>query len=147
MYEQSIESIMKKDDQIKNIFKGVFARNELPQIINYPAALIFNTQDRNKDGEHWLAVYFDSINLCYFFDSYGQSPCYYGVTNYLKKYSSLINYNQKRIQGDSEYCGLYSILFIFFAVRNNLKDFYSFFSTNLFLNDLFVFKNINKKIS
>jgi len=144
MFEQTIESIINQDEQSKNIFKGVFARNELPHIENYPTALIFNTQDRNMDGEHWLAVYFDSFNLCYFFDSYGQNPCYYGVTNYLKEYSRIINYNQKRIQGNSEYCGLYSILFIFFAVRNNLKNFYSFFSTNLFLNDLFVFENINK---
>jgi hypothetical protein len=147
MFEQAIESIIKKDEQSKYIFKGVFARNELPEITSYPSAFIFNTQDRDRSGEHWLAVYFDSKNFGFFFDSYGQCPCFYGVENYLKKYAKNISYNQKRIQGESEYCGLYSILFIFSAVRNQINKFLSFFSTNLYLNDLFIFENINKKLN
>ena len=146
MFEQAIETIMCKDQLLKNIFKGVFARNELPDIIEYPSTFIFNTQNRDKQGEHWLAVYFFSNNLVYFFDSYGMCPSFYGVENYLKEYASKVCYNQKKIQGDSEYCGLYCILFIFFAVRNNVKEFFSFFSTNFYLNDLFVFLNINNKL-
>ncbi len=52
MFEQTIESIINQNEQSKNIFNGFFARNELPHIENYPTALIFNTQDRNMDGEH-----------------------------------------------------------------------------------------------
>ena len=40
-------------DNVSNLnFKGVFARDNLPKIIYYPASFIANTDKSNKKGEH-----------------------------------------------------------------------------------------------
>jgi hypothetical protein len=57
-----------------NKFYWVFAINELPTKIKYPAYIIFNTKPRSHPGEHWLAVYINKEKEAYFFDSYGLSP-------------------------------------------------------------------------
>ena len=49
-----------KLDNVSNLnFKGVFARDNLPKIIYYPASFIANTDKSNKKGEHWLEFYYD----------------------------------------------------------------------------------------
>lgn len=142
MYEQTINEILKKDKITSKSFLGVYARNEIPNIINYPACFIFNTKKRTESGEHWLAMYFDEKKKCFFFDSFGLSPHFYKIVSYIHTYSNSYTYNMKRIQGESEYCGLYCILFLIFITRNKLKDFFLQFNTNLFKNDLFIFNQI-----
>jgi len=143
MFENTIEDILEKDPITKDIFKGVYARDELPNPIkSYPNCFIFNNKPRSNAGEHWLAVFFNSDKTCYFFDSYGMNPSFYGLTNYLKSNCKKINYNQKRLQGDSDLCGFYCIAFLYFKSRNKLKEFFDIFSNNLLKNDNFIFSNI-----
>ena len=83
MFENTIEKILTTDNITSKIFLGAFAYNELPKKFNLPACFIANTQPRNQPGEHWLAFYYDAKGICYFFDSYGQTPYYYGFKNYI----------------------------------------------------------------
>ena len=53
-----------------------------------------NTENRNKPGQHWLALHCDNKGKCNFFDSFGNPPKYY---------------NKKGVQGFSEFCGFYCI--------------------------------------
>ena len=48
-----------KDFNSKKSFIGVFARDKLPDVKNYPTSFIFNTQPSYLPGEHWIAVYFN----------------------------------------------------------------------------------------
>ena len=83
MIETALEEILKIDKDTKKIFLGVFARDELPKRVKYPSCFILNTQPRSQEGEHWLAIYFDHKRNCYFFDSYGNSPKYFGLDKYI----------------------------------------------------------------
>ena len=111
MYEFTIEKILEYDKITSKMFLGAFARDELPNKIEYPACFIANTHTRQEPGQHWLAFYNDKKGICYFFDSYGRSPIYYKFREYIEKTSKKCLFNKQRIQGQSHFCGLYSIFF------------------------------------
>ena len=139
MYEDTIEEILEKDLKTKKCFLGAFAKDEIPTKINsFPCCFIINTENRSEPGEHWLAVYINNQKIAQFFYSYGLPPSYYQLEAPLKKISRKINYNQRQIQGTSTYCGLYCVLFLLFAVRNNLNSFYNQFSTDFIKNDFII---------
>lgn len=88
MFENTIRNILKNDSFTGNTFNEVYARNEIPDIINYPACIVINTKPRNNEGEHWLAVYYDKNKNAEFFDSYGHHPEYFKLTSFLNKTSN-----------------------------------------------------------
>lgn len=106
--------------------------------------MIINTEPRTKEGEHWLACYFDNNKKAYFFDSYGNNPSFYKLDEYLKKNSNKIFYNSQKIQGILPYCGFYCIFYLLFIVRGKLNDFYKPFGNNLLFNDNLILKHIEK---
>ena len=124
MYETTISDVLGHDQIAKKSFIGVFARDEIPKSINYPACFVMNTQNSNQPGEHWLAVYYNKRGHCYFFDSYAHPPKYYNMQNYIKKTSIKWTYNKKRIQGNSPFCGFHCILFLLFKTRNQEHQFF-----------------------
>jgi len=133
MDENTLKKCLKKDNQISNFY--VVARDELPIKIKYPCSIILNNKPRSHSGEHWIAIYFDKNKRAIFFDSYGLPPEYYNLNNYIKLNSIATTFNNKRIQGDSNYCGLYCLLFLLMINRNQISKFFTFFSDNFYLND------------
>ncbi len=111
MYEPTIYEVLKTDKFSSKTFLGVFARNEIPKNINYPACFIMNTENRNKPGQHWLAIHYNEKGQCYFFDSFGNQPKHHNLQKYIEKTSKSWTYNKRRVQGFSEYCGFYCLLF------------------------------------
>lgn len=124
-----LQKILETNPQTNQTFLGVFARDELPQINRYPSCFIINTQKRNHPGEHWLAFYIDSNKICDFFDSFGNSPKFFKLEQYIKKYSNGVVYNQKQIQSwKSQNCGFYCLLFLILRSSGyNMENFVGFF--------------------
>ena len=142
MDENVIEIVLKKDKKTRPIFLGAFARDELPKSPRYPSCFILNTDPRSKPGEHWLAFYYSSNGFCEFFDSYGNPPSYYRLEEYITKTSKGWDYNRRRLQGMSDFCGFYAILFLLYRSRNKTIDFFKEFYSNNFKNDLKIFNTI-----
>jgi hypothetical protein len=135
MDEFLVETILKKDKVTSKIFLEAYARDELPSQPPFPSCFIINTDPRSKPGAHWLAVYYNERGYCDFFDSYGQPPDYFNLEKYINKTSRGWSFNRKRIQGDSDLCGVYAILFLIFRARDQLPIFYKQFSNNYSKND------------
>ena len=133
---------MLKDHFTSKIFLNVYARDELPLEVTYPSCLILNNKPRSHPGEHWLAIYFDENKNGYFFDSYGNKPHYYNLSPYLDSLTIQYLFNKRKIQGASHYCGYYCILFLLLMSRNELAKFYSYFTTNTYLNDKKIYQLI-----
>ncbi len=144
MFESTINQILKKDHKTKNVYLNTFAFNEKPMNFEYPASFILNTEPRSKNGQHWLAFYYDKKGFCYFFDSYGKPPSYYKLQTFINNTSVKWTYNKQRIQGMSPYCGLYCVLFLLFMVRKKLNHYFSKFSNNWIQNDNFILNNLKK---
>jgi hypothetical protein len=133
-----ISDILRKDPCSKLCFIGVFPRDQLPVITMYPVAFVLNTDPSYKVGEHWLGIYFDNRKKCYFFDSFGNEPEYFGLEKYINKYSVDCEFNNSQIQGVfSNTCGHFTIFFILFITRGySLKDIRSCFNLKKYdLND------------
>ena len=145
MNEIAINEIMRNDKFSKKIFIGVYARNELPRKVPYPSCFVFNTQPRSESGEHWLALFYNSHGKCSFFDSYGLNPELYNLKKYIITTSNgRFDFNMKRVQGDSMYCGLYCVFFLILKSRNSSRLFYNYFTTNLKKNDKRITKLLNE---
>jgi hypothetical protein len=145
MNSTAINEILSKDDCTKNIFLGVFALDELPKNINYPSCLVFNNQNSYEEGEHWLALHYNENGKCLFFDSYGLSPNNYSkITKYIKNTSrGQFGFNMKRVQGDSEYCGLYCVFYLIYLCHNSSREFFKLFTTDLKHNDKIIKELLN----
>ena len=126
-----IELVMKRDNLSKKSWLGVFPKDRLPYIFSYPAALIFNTDNSDEPGSHWIAIYFGRNRKAEFFDSFGNSPSFYDLNQYLEQNSTSFVYNNTQIQGyNSNYCGLYALLYIYLRNRgNNLQKIINFFKS------------------
>ena len=134
MTTNSISNILRDDPFTKTNFIGVFPRDQLPSIKYYPVSFVINTDPSYKVGEHWLGFIFDRDKTCYFFDSFGNSPEYFNLGKYTKRFANSVEYNDDQIQGFfTNTCGHYVVFFILminrgFSIKNkvacfNLKHF------------------------
>jgi hypothetical protein len=55
-----IDTLLKKHPHSRPVFKGVYARNRLPRLLNVPSALVGNTDPDHRMGQHWVAIYIDA---------------------------------------------------------------------------------------
>lgn len=90
---------------------GVFARDELPDLsqAKRPFALVFNTDPKDKPGQHWLAIFGPKQGQLELFDSFGLAPHFYSLESldfkhHICRYQSF----------ESTLCGHYCIMFIYF---------------------------------
>ena len=58
MNSLQIEGLLKKNPQVKKIFKKVCALDGI-EVSSYHSAYVINSDASDKKGEHWVAVYFD----------------------------------------------------------------------------------------
>lgn len=144
MFENTVEEILKKDKHTKEIFLGAFARDELPKKPKHPSCFIVNTHPRSKPGEHWLALFYDDSGFATFFDSYGKQPAYYNLQSYLEETSKGWGWNKRRLQGSSNFCGFYAILFLLYRSRNKINQFFKEFYLNISKNDAKILKTIKE---
>jgi hypothetical protein len=142
MLESTIEAILETDRVTKKLFLGCFASNELPLKPKFPCCFIANTKPRAHRGEHWVAFHYSEKGICHFFDSYGLEPSN-AFQNYLNETANSWFSNKKRIQGFSQYCGHYSLLFLLFKTRNKSLIFFNKFSSNYSRNDNIIKKLLN----
>ncbi len=81
-------------------FIGTYPRDLLPKekIKIRPCALIVNTDESSKPGEHWLAIYLNANGIAEYFDSFGFMPMHNDIIKFLLRNNikSLI-YNSNQI--------------------------------------------------
>jgi hypothetical protein len=98
MNTKSIINFIKSDKLSKKDFIGVYARDQLPEKVNWPSSLIVNTDIISKSGEHWLGLYFNENGQCDFFDPLGMSPKYHKFDKFIEENSIQYFYNSQRVQ-------------------------------------------------
>ena len=104
-------------------FNGIYARDELTKDEMEKGFYIFNLDDSEGAGSHWVAVYYDNVFPSIYCDSYGFVPPI--------EIESLITpyiYNKKQIQDlNSSSCGYFSLSFIDFINDNKRRNVYHTF--------------------
>lgn len=121
MNTTDINELLRRDEWTASVFKGCVARDEFisrVRRVTLPALFVFNTQDADRTGEHWMAVSLTE-NGCYYFDSYGRPPTVYpDILTSLRQRFSTIESNSVQPQGlTTTACGDYCVLFCLLVTR------------------------------
>lgn len=147
-----IQKALKSHKFTKKYFQGVFAINTTPKKVkSKPALYVINSDNSDKPGQHWLAVYFTSNGCGEFFDSYGRSPAKYPeIKRFLKYNSKCITHNNKQLQSlFTGVCGQYCCMFLLHRCKGkSMKNFIKLFNIKKqFENDAKIKKYFKKEFS
>lgn len=119
-------------------FLGVFPKDRLPaRIPSNPSLLVANTDDHNKPGEHWIAIYFNPYNQhAEYFDSFGEPPLAEFQT-YMLMHAKRVAFNERQIQSVmSAFCGHYVVLFcVHRSIGYDVNKFVGLFTSDYCFND------------
>ncbi len=142
MNTQEINNLLSNVD----CFIGTYARDILPkyQIKTKPCALIINTDESSKPGQHWISLFLTE-GVAEYFDSFGFTFIHDDILKFLKrnKIKKLI-YNSKQLQSvTTSTCGAYCILFVKFRCSGlSFCDVINYFSNNKINNDIKAFVSL-----
>lgn len=139
MDTEEIFHCLQKHPKTKKMFLGVFSSNNIPVKffkMQKPVALVYNFDPVGQPGSHWVALYSNGKRSLEYFDSYGLPP----IHSFMFPSYKVIKYNKKRLQGQSQVCGLYCIYYILEKARNkSIKQIVkSFDPRNFCINDSYV---------
>jgi hypothetical protein len=104
------------DETILPYYLGCYPANVTPKGVVEKCCWIWNVDEKDKPGSHWVAVVKEDA-IIYFFDSYGKTP-YWFKRYYWEKYFSKLKcqmqlYNTNQIQSHiSRTCGSWCLLFL-----------------------------------
>jgi hypothetical protein len=115
MNSEQINKILKR--HLRHYFRGVYASDTIPSPKEpFPYAIIVNTDKAGQPGEHWQAIWIESLSRVEFFDSFGNEASG-NIRNFLQNFKT-IKQNKKKIQLNLEIsCGPYVIYFLIFRFR------------------------------
>ena len=136
--------ICKVDPKISPVFLGVFPSDCLPKQIAKPAALIVNTDPKNKRGRHWVAFYVDHEGKADYMDSFGLPP-FPEAKNCLDATCLEWQYSNKQLQSSlTVTCGQYCVYFLNQRCRGvPFQRILNMFTDDYERNDMFVTKFVN----
>lgn len=140
MYGQEIDNILSTNPVTKNIYKGIYASNQIPRLrgLKYPAAYIFNTDEDFRPGQHWVAIFLKSRRAQpEYFDSYGVQPIKQSFKRFMKRLNKSYRYNKQSLQSLlSKVCGEYTVYYVFHKSKGyTLRKILSNFSNDCEQND------------
>lgn len=142
MNEQQISSYLSSNPVTASLFLGTLAYDELPYKQQKDGFYIVNTGHSSTAGNHWIVTLRIKDSMEYF-DSLAHSPIFYSekIEEYLFRNSITNTYkmNSMKLQGDSNLCGNYCILYGFLrAKKYTMISILKLFSNNLEKNDILV---------
>ena len=115
-------------------YLSTFSKDEIPLIENNKS-LIFNLQNSNQPGSHWIALSRKDNNI-FIFDSFGIGHISKNIYDIYKNFNIITNIY--RIQDiNSNLCGLFSILFCLYKVnsKNKFTEFLNLFNVNDYIKN------------
>lgn len=123
-------------------YAGVFPADRLPRVWTRSTALIANTDEHDRPGQHWVAFYIDEQGKGTYFDSYGLPPLDPRFLQRLRRNSTSHQWNTVPLQGTfSQTCGQYCCVFLHYMCSGfTLRHFLRRFTGDRHRNDRLIVK-------
>ena len=125
-----INSLLKNEESYLN----TFSKDEIP-LIQDNKCFIFNLQNSNQAGSHWIALSRNNNNI-FIFDSFGVGHIPKNIYKTYKNFNIITNiYRIQHI--NSNLCGLFCILFCLYKVNNKNKfiEFLNLFNVSNYMKN------------
>ena len=85
-----ILNVLKSDPFTKSLFTSVLPSDRLPDAVSErPKGFIVNTDNSERPGTHWIAIYLTRDGKGEFLDSYGQQPIVITVKTLKHSYKTI----------------------------------------------------------
>ena len=123
----NIDDLAKNNPIILPFYLGCYPANVKPTGVKKQCCWVWNVDEDNKPGTHWVCVVKDNQNII-FFDSFGKLPAFFKREYWVKYFHSLkctFNlYTQLQRQSHiSRTCGVWCLVFLHgFYTRENTVD-------------------------
>ena len=122
-----IKRYLESNEATRGVFLNVYALDQLPKtkLARERWLLVCNCCPANREGEHWIAMFYEN-GMLEFFDSFGLSPKRYdrGEDDRISMFMRAqeppkgVVFNNERLQSyESDACGHYCILYAFHRCR------------------------------
>jgi len=136
MEDVVIDKVLRKNCAI---YRGIYACDQLPNVVVLPSVIVVNTDPADQPGRHWICMFFDEDGYGEFFDSFGLSPKRI-FERYMDRKCIAWTYNKKQMQSlVSRFCGHYCIWYCVMKFRKaSLYELERIMSTDTGLNDFLV---------
>ncbi len=151
-----IETILSKFPSTSRFYRDCCPVDSLSDsqnkfVQNSSNIFVVNTANSDEKFGHWLLLFFNSSNICYFVDSYGREPKEFDerISKFVAHFTKRVIHNPRKLQQSSScVCGLYVIFFsVFLCTGYSLTKIISWFSKpDLRLNDISVLKFLRKRV-
>lgn len=125
---------------------GVYPADRIPRVWTKSTAIVANTDNHDRPGQHWVAFYLDKHGEGTYFDSYGLPPLDSRFNLRLRRNSTTHKWNIMRLQNTfSQTCGQYCCVFLYYLSRGyKLKQFLKIFSEDYEDNDKLIVQLFRK---
>ena len=138
MNSDRIQSLLKNDPECRDLFLGVYSRDNLPSDLpGDPRLLVCNTDPRGKEGSHWISMFLGPRGE--YFDSFGRPPDTH-FRRYMDDNCHTWTFNDKQLQSViSSYCGHYCVFYCMYRCRGvDVKKLSGLFTKDTGFNDCIV---------
>ena len=115
-------------------YLSTFSKDEIPLIKNNKS-LIFNLQNYNEKGSHWISLSRNNKNI-FILDSFGVAHIPKKIYDIYKNFNIITNiYRIQHI--NSNLCGLFCVLFCLYRVnsKNTFIEFLNMFNVNNYIKN------------
>jgi hypothetical protein len=144
MDTEQINKILWGNEITRPFYVGCYPCDRLPTVSEFPRTVVANLDPTSKQGTHWVALFYKSPALLYYFDSLGSPPNKCLLTG-LK--GSKIVYNTEIYQNPlSNRCAHHVISFIYNLCAGIMLEDYLIKLSSSGNSDNFVFNVVKSLI-
>ncbi len=136
-----IQRILSRDRRTAPCFKGVYAKDELPDASSTSSLYVCNTDPSTRQGEHWVVIYIGPKRQGEYFDSFGRlREVDREFVEFLDDNCSSWTRNVKTVQHMfSDACGYHCVFYsVYRCLGFNVNSIVNMYTNNLLYNDAIV---------